>query len=139
MATFTLEIVAADRMFYHGPCELVVLPCIDGEKGVLANHEPMVMALAAGELRYTVEDEVYLAAVGDGFAEITGDKVEVIVSFAEKPEEIDEEKAERAKQLAEEQIKMKTTEIEYIRIQAELAREMACLKVLKKKFPHTGR
>lgn len=136
MASFTLEIVAANRLFYRGPCQAVTLPCIDGEKGVLAGHEPMVMALAAGELRYTLDGETYYAAVGDGFAEITGEKVVVIVSFAEKPEEIDEEKAKRAKRLAEERIKMKTSEIEYIRIRADLAREMACLKVLRRRYPH---
>ena len=48
MSTFNLQVVALDRVFYDGPCEALTIPAIDGEKGVLASHEPMVMAITAG-------------------------------------------------------------------------------------------
>ena len=52
MSTFNLQVVALDRVFYDGPCEALTVPAIDGEKGVLASHEPMVMAITAGEMRF---------------------------------------------------------------------------------------
>ena len=48
--TFPLKIAAADRLYYDGPCHSLVLPCLDGELGVLAGHEPATIALEAGDL-----------------------------------------------------------------------------------------
>ena len=56
MSTFNLQVVALDRVFYDGPCEALTVPAIDGEKGVLASHEPMVMAITAGEMRLRRRD-----------------------------------------------------------------------------------
>lgn len=132
MSTFNLEIVATDKIFYKGSCEFLVFPGIDGEHGILANHEPMVAAVAAGELRYTVDGEVHGAAVGDGFIEVSSEKVVVISDFAEKPEEIDIKRAERAKERAEERLRLKRSEKEYVHSQAALSRAMARLKVARR-------
>lgn len=132
MNTFTLEIVATDTDFYQGPCEMLTVTAVDGEKGILQGHEPMVMALAAGELRYTVDGKQHIAAVGDGFAEITGDKVVIISDFAEKPEDIDAKRAERDKIRAEERLKANESAMEYARAQAELSHAIARLKVIRK-------
>jgi F-type H+-transporting ATPase subunit epsilon len=132
MNTFTLEIVATDTDFYQGPCEMLTVTAVDGEKGILRGHEPMVMALAAGELRYTVDGKQHIAAVGDGFAEITGDKVVVISDFAEKPEDIDAQRAERDKIRAEERLKANASAVEYARAQADLSRAVARLKVIRR-------
>ncbi len=132
MNTFTLEIVATDADFYQGPCEMLTVTATDGEKGILQGHEPMVMALAAGELRYTVDGKQHIAAVGDGFAEITGDKVVIISDFAEKPEDIDAKRAERDRIRAEERLKANESAVEYARAQAELSHAVAQLKVIRK-------
>ena len=71
------------------------------------------MAITAGEMRYTVEGKEHDAVVGCGFAEITNDKVIVITDFAQKPEEIDIERAERAKVRAEERLREKESQIEF--------------------------
>ena len=89
MNTFNLEIVATDKIFYKGTCESLVFPGIDGEHGVLARHETMVAAVKAGELRCIIDGEHKRAAVGDGFIEVSPEKVVVIVDFAERPEDID--------------------------------------------------
>ena len=136
MSTFNLQVVALDKVFYDGECESLTIPAVDGEKGVLASHEPVVMAITAGEMRFTANGQQQVAAVGCGFAEITGDKVVVITDFAQKPEEINIERAERAKVRAEEQIREKRSQIEFAHSQAELARAMARLKVAKR---HGGR
>lgn len=132
MSTFNLQVVALDKVFYDGECESLTIPAVDGEKGVLASHEPVVMAITAGEMRFTANGQQQVAAVGCGFAEITGDKVVVITDFAQKPEEINIERAERAKVRAEEQIREKRSQIEFAHSQAELARAMARLKVAKR-------
>ena len=132
MNTFNLQVVSLDNQFYDGPCEALTIPAVDGEQGVLANHEPMVMAIKAGEMRYTINGQEQAAAVGCGFAEITGDKVVVITDFAMKPEDIDVERAERAKAKAEEALREKESQVEFARSQAKLARAMARLKVAKK-------
>ena len=132
MSTFNLQVVALDRVFYDGPCDTLTIPAVDGEKGILASHEPMVMAITAGEMRFSANGQQQVAAVGCGFAEITGDKVVVITDFAQKPEEIDIEHAERAKVRAEERMREKRSQIEFAHSQAELARAMAKLKVARK-------
>ena len=68
--TFYLEITASDRKFYNGECEMMIFPAIDGQQGILPNHESMVTAVKAGELRFKVNGEWKEAAVGDGFVEI---------------------------------------------------------------------
>ena len=67
---FNLKITTCDRSFYSGPCESIVLPAIDGEHGVLADHEPMVTAIVSGECRFTANGKQNIIAVGQGFAEI---------------------------------------------------------------------
>ncbi len=135
MSTFNLEIVATDKIFYKGPCESLVFPGIDGEHGILARHEPMVAALQAGELRFTVDGQARGAAVGDGFIEVSSEKVVVISDFAERPEDIDIKRAERAKERAEERLRLKRSEKEYVHSQAALSRAMARLKVAKRNSP----
>lgn len=129
MSTFNLEIVATDKVFYNGECELLVYPALDGERGVMAGHENMVSAVKAGELRYTVDGQQSTAAVGQGFVEILGDRVVLICDFVERPEEIDAKRAQLAKERAEERIRLKNSKAEYIHAQAALARAMARLKV----------
>jgi len=71
MSTFSLKIISTDKVFYDGKCEYLVIPTIDGEKGILAHHENMVIAVEIGELRFRKPDgEWVTAVVSKGFAEI---------------------------------------------------------------------
>ena len=76
MSTFNLHVVALDKVFYDGPCDALTLPAVDGEKGVLASHEPMVMAITAGEMRITAGGE-QLVTVGQAYL-MDGDAVRVV-------------------------------------------------------------
>ena len=129
--TFQLKIAAADRLYYDGPCQSLVLPCRDGELGVMAGHETATIALDAGELRYTVDGAVQVVAVGEGFAQTGPEGTVVLVGFAEDPADIDEERVRRENEITQEQIRLKQSEREYIRLRADLSRQMAELKVLK--------
>lgn len=130
--TFQLDIIASDRQFYKGECEMLVFPGIDGEHGILANHQPMVTCLSAGELRFQVDGEWHYAAVSTGFVEITPTFVVLLADTVEKPEEIDINRANEAKLRAEERLRQKQSIMEYYHTQAALNRAMNRLKITKR-------
>jgi F-type H+-transporting ATPase subunit epsilon len=130
MKTFPLEIYAIDHQSYCGPCEMLVLPAMDGEFGVMADHEPICIALKAGELRYTVGGETTILAVGDGFVEITESDVFVFADFAERADEIDMIRARNAAQRAEERIRAKKDARTVAHAEAALARAIARMSVV---------
>ena len=95
---FHLEVVTPDRQFYIGDADSLVLPAIDGYMGVEAGHEPVVTAVVPGELKYRSEGAWTHAVVSQGLAEIMPDRVMVLTTSAERPEEIDKARAERSRQ-----------------------------------------
>lgn len=127
--TFTLELYATDRKFYTGPCESLVVPAIDGEYGILAGHEPVVLALHTGELRYTINGKTEDVAVGDGLVEVTGSEVVVLTDFAERADEIDLIRAEAAKARAEERIRAQRDAVVVAHAQAALSRAITRIRV----------
>ena len=99
MNTFSLKVIACDRVFFDGRCEQVVLPLHDGEKAIQAHHENMVFAVEIGEIRITDETgEEIVGVTGTGFAQIINNRAMVIVDTCESPEEIDVRRAEEAKE-----------------------------------------
>ena len=97
MEAFQVHILAADHTFYEGPCESLVIPTVDGEAGILAHHCNIIAAVVPGELRCrTPEGEEYRAAVSEGLVKVEGGDVLVLVDSAERPEEIDVNRARRA-------------------------------------------
>lgn len=133
---FTLEVIAADRVFYRGKCRCVILPALDGEKAVMAHHEEMILATQIGSMKYQTEDgEWHVAIVSDGFADVANNRCKVIVYSCERPEEIDIKRAKEAKERAEEQLRQKKSIIEYHVSSASLARAMARLKEANKIHP----
>jgi len=132
--TFSLEIVATDRIFYKGECEHLVITAIDGLLGILAGHEPLVTALPAGELKYMVDGKWRYAAISDGFIQVMPDKSVILADSCELPEEIDIKRAEEAKERAQEKLRQKQSIQEYYQTQAALNRAMNRLKVSQKHF-----
>ena len=110
----------------------LVLPAIDGYMGVEAGHEPVVTAVVPGELKYRSEGAWTHAVVSQGLAEIMPDRVMVLTTSAERPEEIDWKRAEAAKERAEERLRQKLSIQEYYNSKAALARAMARLKAARK-------
>lgn len=129
--TFQLKIAAADRLYYDGPCQSLVLPCLDGELGVLAGHETATIALDAGELRFTLDGVTQVVAVGEGYAQVGPEGTVVLVGFAEDPVDMDEERIRRENEITKERIKLRQSEQEYIRLRSDLSRQMAEMKVLR--------
>ena len=135
MDTFGLKIIASDKVFYEGRCRKLVIPAPDGEKGILANHENMVIAIVVGTAKVQLagEDEWKDLAVGSGFAEIVNNRVTLLVDTAERPEDIDVRRAKEQQERAEEQMRQKQSIQEYYHTQASLARAMNRLRVAQVK------
>ena len=129
MKTFSLKILASDRVFYDGRCQMVILPAMDGQLGVLANHGDMVVALKMGEMRIQKEDGSWQTAlIGKGVMQDINNRMTILVEFAEHPEEIDQKRALEAKHRAEEQLRQKQSIQEYHHSKAALSRALARLK-----------
>lgn len=126
--TFQLKILATDKLVYDGECENLVLPATDGEYAILANHEPLLIALVMGELRYTVNSEVNILLTGMGFAFVEDNNVTVEVETAERPEEIDERRAKEAAERAEERLRQAASKRSFYESQAALSRAMSRMK-----------
>lgn len=135
MDTFGLKIIASDKVFYEGRCRKLIIPAPDGEKGILANHENMVIAIVVGTAKVQLagEDEWKDLAVGSGFAEIVNNRVTLLVDTAERPEDIDVRHAKEQQERAEEQMRQKQSIQEYYHTQASLARAMNRLRVAQDK------
>ncbi len=94
--SFELIIVTPQGEAYRGNIERVVLPGQEGEFGVLAKHEKFLSTLRVGEVEITLPDEMLYAAIADGFAEVSGERVTVLVDSCELEHEIDAARADAA-------------------------------------------
>ena len=131
MSSFSLKIIASDKVFYDGRAEALTIPAMDGQKQILPHHENMVIAVNEGEMRFLPEgeEEWQYAVVGIGFIEIVNNRVTLLVESVERPEEIDIARAQEAKERALEKIRQKQSIQEYYHTQASLSRAMARLRV----------
>ena len=131
---FKLDIVTPERQIWSDNVDFVTIPTIHGEITVLANHVPIVSIIEPGEIKIRKENENFFMAVTGGFFQVTGKKVTVLADAAERAEEIDIERAERAraeaKKLLEEKRQQKVPNAEAI---AALQRSLARLKVASRR------
>jgi F-type H+-transporting ATPase subunit epsilon len=104
-ASLTLEIVTPDRSLVTDRVDEVQVPGSEGYFGVLPGHTPLLATLAIGEMWYRKGGERFYLSLAGGFAEVLPDKVTVLAQIAERAEDIDVARAERAKQRAEERLK----------------------------------
>lgn len=100
-----LEIVTPDRQVVHDSVSSVTIPGKDGYLGILPGHSPLLSELKVGEVVYTRDDTKHYLAVSWGFAEVLPNRCIILVQTAERAEEIDLARAERARERAEEQLK----------------------------------
>jgi F-type H+-transporting ATPase subunit epsilon len=127
----TLELVTPTKLVAsETTVDEVVVPGSEGYFGVLPGHAPLLATLGIGELTYRIGREEHHVAVAGGFAEVRNDKVIILADTAEKPDEIDRARAERAKERAEQRLSGRLPEeIDYVRAMAALARALTRLQV----------
>jgi F-type H+-transporting ATPase subunit epsilon len=124
-----LDIVTPDRLVAHDAVTAVTIPGKNGYLGILPGHAPLLTELAPGEMEYTSGSAKHVLAVNWGFAEVLGDRVIVLVQSAERAEEIDVGRAEKAKARAEDRLKrFNDPEIDLDRARVALSRAMARLE-----------
>jgi F-type H+-transporting ATPase subunit epsilon len=126
----TLEIATPQSLTVSAIVDEVVAPGIEGYFGVLPGHAPFLTTLGIGELAYRKGREEYHLAVAGGFVEVRNDKVIVLADTAERPDEIDRPRAERAQEQAERRLSGRSEdEIDYTGELAALARARTRLQV----------
>jgi F-type H+-transporting ATPase subunit epsilon len=130
--TLKLEIVTPEAKIYSEDVEMVTIPGVEGEMGIFPMHVPLMTQVVAGELvaRYGGRD--HFLAIGEGFVQITGDRVAVMTDMAIKADDIDEAKAEEARRRAEERLAQRVGDEETARVSAALAQSLAQLKVKRR-------
>ncbi len=137
MKDIKLKIVTPEKILFEERVSQLSVSTVLGEITILPNHIPLVSQLAPGEIvvqynngKKTEED---LMAVSGGFIEVLPDQVVILADTAEHAEEIDEERAEEARQKAEELLKIKSSNLESFTIlSAQMEKELARLKVARK-------
>lgn len=118
--TFHLEIVTPEKMMVRDDAEEMQIPGKGGYLGILPGHAPLISELSAGELSYRNGGQTHRYAVAWGFAEVLPDKVTILAEAAERPEDIDVNRAQRDKQSAEEHLKTGKSEEDFTRAEEEL-------------------
>ena len=132
MATLKLEIVTPEATTYSEQVDMVTLPGVEGEMGVYPMHVPLMTQLVPGEIAVKKDGQDFFLAVGEGFVEITGDRVSILTDMAMKAGDIDEAKAEEAKKRAEQRLSEKLSDEETASVQAALAHSLAQLQVKRR-------
>jgi F-type H+-transporting ATPase subunit epsilon len=131
-ATLRLEIVTPEAKTYSEDVEMVTLPGVEGEMGVYPMHVPLMTQMVAGELAVRKDGRDYFLAVGEGFVEITADKVAIMTDMAIRAEQIDEAKADEARKRAEARLAEKLDDEEAALVSAALMHSLTQLKVKRR-------
>src|SRR2546421_10986842 len=129
MPTLKLEIVTPEAKTYSDDVDMVTLPAVEGEMGVFPQHVPLVTQIMSGEVTVRKGGQDYFLAVGDGFVEITAERVAIMTDMAIAAENIDAAKAEEARRRAEARLAEKLDDADAAAVSASLAHSLAQLKV----------
>jgi F-type H+-transporting ATPase subunit epsilon len=127
--TIRLEIVTPDGVTSLEDVDMVTLPAVDGQIGILPRHVPLMTQMVPGEMIVRENGQDRSLAVGEGLVEITGDRVAILTDLAVAAENIDEARADEARQRAEARLHEKLSAEEVASVNAALARSLAQLRV----------
>src|SRR5579859_2967615 len=127
--SLTLRVVTPERMVVETTAEELQIPGKKGYLGILPGHAPLITELAVGEITYRSGQETGRVAVAWGFAEVLPDKVTILAETAEKAEDIDVARAQRARDRAQERLTKATQDLDYSRCQVALQRAETRLAV----------
>lgn len=131
--TFQLEIVTPEKLVVKDSAEEAQIPGLNGYLGILPGHAPLITELAVGVISYRMRGETHTLSVAWGFVEVLPDKVTILAEAAERPQEIDVARAQKAKERAEQRLKGNDPECDYTRAEDALQRAETRLKVAGEK------
>jgi len=130
--TLRLEIVTPESTVYSEAVEMVTLPAVEGQMGVLPLHVRLVTQLVPGELIVRRGGHEDFLAIGEGLVDVTNDRVSIVTNMAVAIENIDEAAAEAARERAAARLKEKLSSEEVASVNASLARSLAQLHVKRR-------
>ena len=130
--TIKLEIVTPHATVYSDEVDMVTLPGIDGQMGILPHHIRMMTQLVPGEMIVRKNGQVRFLAVGEGLVEVTGGRVSIVTDMAIATENIDEARAEEARQRAVARLRETMSSAEVASVNAALARSLSQLRVKRR-------
>jgi F-type H+-transporting ATPase subunit epsilon len=132
--TIRCEIVSQDRQVYAGDADMVIVPGVQGEMGILPNHAPLLSNLKYGILRVRYQGQEEIFTIAGGVIEIQPDFVTVMADAAENVLEIDVSRADAAKRRAEEILKqgLPPDSDAYLKIESALRRSNLRLEAVKR-------
>jgi F-type H+-transporting ATPase subunit epsilon len=131
--TFQLEIVTPSRLLVKEAAAEAQIPGLNGYLGILPGHAPLITELAVGVITYKASGATHTLSVAWGFAEVLQDKVTILAETAERPQEIDVERAQKAKDRAEQRLKSNDPQVDFTRAEDALQRADTRLNVAKEK------
>ena len=131
--TFQIEIVTPVKLVVKDQAEEAQIPGLNGYLGILPGHTPLITELGVGVISYRSQSTTHTMAVAWGFAEVLPDKVTILAESAERPEEIDVARAQKAKDRAELRLKSNDPQTDYDRAEDALQRAETRLKVAAEK------
>lgn len=131
-ATLKLEIVTPEAKIYSEDVDMVTLPGVEGEMGIYPMHIPLMTQIAHGEIVAKKGGVDHFLATGEGFVQITGDRVAILTDMAIRADDIDEMKAEEARKKAEARLAEKLTDEETATVQAALLHSLTQLNVKRR-------
>ncbi len=131
-ATLKLEIVTPEAKVFSADVEMVTLTGVDGEMGIYPQHMPVMTQLVAGEITARMDGQNIYLAVGEGFVQITGERVSVLTDMAIKADDIDETKAVEAQKKAEARLAQKLSDEESATVHAALIHATTQLNVKRR-------
>lgn len=133
MATLHLEIVTPEARTFSGEAQMVVVPGVEGDLGILPDHMPLMTQVNPGELRITTVDGDQYLAIGSGFLEVLPDRVSIMTDMAVPEAEIDEKAAEEAVARAQRELSEKALAGEELAfVQSSLLKSLAQLHVKRR-------
>ncbi len=130
--TLQIKIITPDAVAFSDEAEMVTVPGVEGQMGVLPQHVPLMTQMVPGEIILRQNGVDYFMAVGEGLVEVTGDHVAILTDMAIAAERIDEAKVEEARQRAEARLREKLSDEEVASVNSALARSLAQLRVKRR-------
>jgi len=130
--TIRLEIATPEAMVYSEDVDMVTLPGVEGQMGVLPQHVRLITQLVPGELIVHQGGHDDFMAVGEGLVEVTNERVSIVTNMAIAVDKIDEAAVEEARQRAAARLREKISSEEVASVNASLARSLAQLNVKRR-------
>ena len=131
--TLKLQIITPQATVYSEDVEMVTLPGVQGQIGILPHHVRLMTQMVPGEMIVRKDGRSNFLAVGGGVVEVTGDRVSILTDMAVAVEDIDEAKAEEARQRAKARLREKISAEEVASVNSALARSLAQLRIKRRR------